>query len=113
MGRKVDGKKMNQKQKRFLERQENETNKRDDNEAETQDSKQLDGTHDSSFKRVSDQQEIEAHKRLMKRMFSLCVNSPLHGIGIVLPHLHGENKSTNNSNCQLPIPTLNVSGKEH
>ena len=41
MGRKVDGKKMNQKQKKFLEGQENETNKRNDNEAETQASKQL------------------------------------------------------------------------
>ena len=51
---------MNQKQKTFLERQENETNKRDDNEAETQASKQLDGTqNDSSFKRVSDEQESE------------------------------------------------------
>ena len=58
MGRKVDGKKMNQKQKTLG--QENETNKRDDNEAETQASKQLDGTqNDSSFKRVSDEQESE------------------------------------------------------
>ena len=57
MRRKVDGKKMNQKQKKFLEGQENETNNRDDNETETQDSKQLDGTqNDSSFKRVSDEQ---------------------------------------------------------
>ena len=60
MGRKVDGKKMNQKQKKFLEGQENETNKRDDNEAETQASKQLDGTqNESSFKSVSDEQESE------------------------------------------------------
>ena len=58
--RKVDGKKMNQKQKKFLEGQENETNKRDDNEAETQASKQLDGMqNDSSIKRVSDKQESE------------------------------------------------------
>ena len=63
MGRKVDGKKMNQKQKKFLEGQENETNNRDDNEAEAQDSKQLDKTqNDSSFKSVSDEQESEAHK---------------------------------------------------
>ena len=63
MGRKVNGKKMNQKQKKFLEGQENETNNRDDNEAETQDSKQVDGTqNDSSYKRVSDKQESEAHK---------------------------------------------------
>ena len=56
MGRKVDGKKMNHIQKTLG--QENETNKRDDNEAETQASKQLDGTqNDSSFKRVSDEQE--------------------------------------------------------
>ena len=52
MRRKVDGKKMNQKQKKFLEGQGNETNNRDDNETETQDSKQLDGTqNDSSFRR--------------------------------------------------------------
>ena len=43
MGRKVYGKKMNQKQKKFLEGTENETNKRNYNEAETQDMKQEHG----------------------------------------------------------------------
>ena len=63
MGRKMNGKKMNQKQKKFLEGQDNETNNRDDNGAETQDSKQLDGTqNDSRFMRVSDEQGSDAHK---------------------------------------------------
>ena len=103
---------MNQKQKTLG--QENETNKR---EAETQASKQLDGTqNDSSFKIVSDEQEVNAHKvmiKLTKRMLSLCVNLLLHGIGIVLQHLLGGNKSANSSYCQLPILTLNVARKEH
>ena len=51
--------------------------------------------------------------KLTKRMLSLCVNSLLHGIGIVLQHLLGENKSENSSYCQLPILTLNVARKEH
>ena len=50
---------------------------------------------------------------LTKRMLSLCVNSLLHGIGIVLQHVLGENKSANSSYCQLPILTLNVARKEH
>ena len=59
--------------------------------------------------------KVNAHKvmiKLMKRMVSLCVNSLLHGIGIVLQHLLGGNKNANNSYCQLPILTLNVRCKK-
>ena len=58
---KVDGKKMNQKQKKLIEGNENETNSTD--EAETHASKQLDGTqNDSSLKTVLDEQESEGTK---------------------------------------------------
>ena len=72
--------------------------------------------NDSSFKRVSDEQEVNAHKvmiKLTKRILSLCMNSLQHGTGIVLQYLLGGNKSENSSYCQLPIQTLNVARKEH
>ena len=43
------------------------------------------------------------HTKMMIKMFSLCVNSLLHGTGIVLQHLLGGYKSANNFHC---MPTL-------
>ena len=48
--------------------------------------------------------KVNAHKvmiKLMKRMFSLCMNSLLCGIGIVLQHMLEGKKSANSSYCQL------------
>ena len=53
---------------------------------------------------VSDEQESEAHKSDDKTNEE-CVNSLLHGIGIVLQRLLGGNKSANNS--LRPTPNSN------
>ena len=106
---------MNHKQKTLG--QENETNKRDDNEAETQASKQLDGTqNDSSFKSVSDEQESECRqsddktneedaqfvRELAPAWNWYCPTTPAWRKQKCKQFLY-----------QLPILTLNVARKEH
>ena len=69
MGRKVDGKKMNRKQKKFLE---------DDTEAETQDSKHLDETQNERGFQIN-RKASEAHKNDIKInkecSFCMCTHS--------------------------------------
>ena len=69
MGRKVDGKKMNRKQKKFLE---------DDTEAETQDSKHLDGTQNERGFQIN-RKASEAHKnddKINKDVHFVCALTP-------------------------------------